>query len=70
MSTHAHTASTSVRASSSFKSGLLQRRGACGGSGHPVWINCKVCSAHLPDHLALQEYEILTGALPGTSKKP
>ena len=23
-----------------------------------VWISCKVCSGHLPDHLALQEYYI------------
>jgi hypothetical protein len=23
-----------------------------------IWINCKVCSGHLPDHLGQQEYEI------------
>jgi hypothetical protein len=34
----------------------------------PTWIHCKVCSAHLPDHLALQQYEIFAGAQAGKSK--
>jgi hypothetical protein len=37
-------------------------------STHPVWINCKVCSPHLPDHLALQEYEIFGGTSSKKSK--